>query len=378
MGGIVFLLLLLWPGGVAGPQARSARLQQPGIQMDPGGGAFRVTGWAAARAESVEWDRLLAVYVEPRSESAPALLGVHSTEDGELVFRPRFPLQPGLRYRAVFRPPGAPVIEAIFEIPKRPAGPLTKVEQVYPTAGVLPENVLKLYIHFSAPMSRGEAFQRIHLLDEQGRPVELPFLELAEELWDREWKRLTVLFDPGRIKRGLTPNREVGPPIAQGRSYTLLIDAGWLDARGNPLANEFRKSFQAGPPDRRPVDLKTWRITPPRAGTAEALVVVFPKPMDHALLDRLIEVVDPAARPLGGTIQVEREETRWRFTPERPWKAGVHRLRVGTALEDVAGNKVDRAFDVDVFDRVEKGIRKETKTLPFTVKSATGPASPSR
>ena len=100
--------------------------------------------------------------------------------------------------------------------------------------------------------------------------------------------------------------------------------------------------------------------------------------MDHALLDRLIEVMDPAARPLGGTIQVEREETRWRFTPERPWKTGVHRLRVGTALEDVAGNKVDRAFDVDVFERVKKSIRKEIKTLPFTVKSATGPAPPSR
>ena len=50
----------------------------------------------------------------------------------------------------------------------------TVVEAVYPTAERLPENQLKFYLHFSAPMSRGEAYRRVQLLDEKGKAVELP------------------------------------------------------------------------------------------------------------------------------------------------------------------------------------------------------------
>ena len=57
---------------------------------------------------------------------------------------------------------------------------------VYPSRAMLPENLLRLYIHFSAPMSRGEAYRRIRLLDATGKPVDDPFLELDEELWSRD------------------------------------------------------------------------------------------------------------------------------------------------------------------------------------------------
>ena len=43
--------------------------------------------------------------------------------------------------------------------------------------------------------------------------------------------RFTLLFDPGRIKRGLKPaQRRVGPVLEEGKSYTLVIDRGWTDA----------------------------------------------------------------------------------------------------------------------------------------------------
>ena len=32
--------------------------------------------------------------------------------------------------------------------------------------------------------------------------IELPFLEIDEELWDPAMMRLTLFIDPGRIKRG--------------------------------------------------------------------------------------------------------------------------------------------------------------------------------
>jgi len=236
------------------------------------------------------------------------------------------------------------------------------VEHVYPTTDLLPDNQLKFYLHFSAPMSRGEAWRRIHLLDQNGSTVELPFLEVDQELWDREYRRLTVLFDPGRIKRGLKPLQEVGQAIESGKRYTLVIDKNWVDARGVPLQEEFRKPFRVGPADRTPPDPAKWLLTSPRAGTLNPLILDFRKSMDWALSLRLLDIPGVA-----GTASVERNETQWRFTPDEPWKAGEYRLVVDTALEDLAGNRIGRAFDVDVFEKVSQKITAKTVTLPFRI-----------
>ena len=178
------------------------------------------------------------------------MLGSYAVERGALVFRPRFPVS--ARVRAVFRAPGAAPVEAVFDAAKPAAAAPAQVLNVYPSTDLLPDNQLKFYLHFSAPMSRGEAWRRIHLLDETGKAVELPFLEVDQELWDREYRRLTVLFDPGRIKRGLLPLNEVGPAIEDGKRYTLVIDREWQDARGVALREEFRKQFRVGPAARTP------------------------------------------------------------------------------------------------------------------------------
>src|SRR5207302_1594426 len=115
-----------------------------------------------------------------------------------------------------------PTTEAVVGLPK-PQTPPTKLVQVYPTADVLPENQLKFYLHFSAPMSRGEAYRRVHLIGEDGKEVETPFLELEEELWDGEGTRFTLFFHPGRVKRGLKPREEVGPTLEEGKRYTLVV-----------------------------------------------------------------------------------------------------------------------------------------------------------
>ena len=80
----------------------------------------------------------------------------------------------------------------------------------------------------------------------------------GEELWDPNFRRLTMTFDPGRIKRGLTSNEAMGPPIAEGKRYTLVIDRDWPDARGVPMVEGFRKTFRGGPAERNPPDPKQW------------------------------------------------------------------------------------------------------------------------
>ena len=348
----------------------AAAAQEISIRLD--GDTFRVAGWKPSPAEPPQgWSSVFRIYSGPGTsqgaDNVPPLAGTYAVEGDSLVFHPRFALVPGVRYRAVFQPPGGKPIEASFEKKREPLAATTRVTHVYPSTGVLPSNTLKLYIYFSAPMSRGEAWQHIHMLDEKGQPLKYEFVEIQQELWDTNNTRLTVLFDPGRIKRGVQQNLDLGPPIAEGKQYTLLIDRRWQDARGVPLADEFRKAFRGGPANRTPPDPKTWRVTAPKAASPADLVIDFPKPMDFALLQRMIEVSGSAGK-IGGTVAVDKQETEWRFTPRGPWKAGAYHLLIDTGIEDLSGNHIGQPFDLDKFQKVTKNIESETISLPFDIR----------
>jgi hypothetical protein len=301
------------------------------------------------------------------------MLGETRLEGDALVFRPRYPLEPGVSYRAVLRLPDAngdsSAYSQLFRLDK-PAEAPAVVTHVFPSADVLPENQLKFYIHFSRPMSRGEAYQRVTLLDEAGRPIDHPFLELGEELWDPSGTRFTLFFDPGRIKRGLKPREEVGPSLEEEKSYTLMISSQWRDAHGAPLASDYKKPFRVVAPDDEQPLTEKWRLTAPPAGSRRPLVVHFPEPLDHAMLLRVLKVLDAAGKPIEGKISVTRNETRWRFSPEKEWRPGNHRLSIDSALEDLAGNSIRRPFEVDVLRPVETEEVIETVTLPFNVAAA--------
>jgi hypothetical protein len=90
--------------------------------------------------------------------------------------------------------------------------------------------------------------------------------------------------------------------------------------------------------------------------------VDFPRPLDYALLQRALSVDG-----VKGKVEVTRGETQWRFTPEDPWKPSEYRLTVNTTLEDLAGNRVGRAFDVDKFEEVTTQIQTETVSIPFRI-----------
>jgi len=306
------------------------------------------------------WQSVFAVYAG--SGDVPAMLGTYSWQAGELTFRPRYPIAQGVLYRAVLYAGSSAAIEKTFSAPPLAPRAATEITHVYPSAGMLPENILKLYIEFDGPMSRGFAWQHIRLLEADGSLVDLPFLEVDQELWDPGFRRMTVLFDPGRIKRGLVPNRDAGSPIEAGKQYTLVIDKSWPDANGNPLAKEIRKTFRVGPPERTGIDLKRWRI---EAG--KTLAVTFPNPLDFALLSHAILVVGPGGNLVEGTAKIDRDETRWSFAPAASWKPGDYKLAIDMALEDVAGNRIGRAFDVDVFDQGAERITRKTAELPFRV-----------
>jgi hypothetical protein len=220
--------------------------------------------------------------------------------------------------------------------------------QIYPTADRLPANVLRLYLVFDRPMSSGESSTQLTLLDAANRPVDRPFLRLDEELWDSSGTRLTVLFDPGRIKRGLRANLELGPPLVEGQRYTLVVGAGWRDASGRPIGAGLSKPFTVVAADRTSPTVDAWAVETPRVGTRLPLVLRFPEMLDRALLSSAITVAATNGTVVRGEIDVAPGERTWTLTPETVWREGNYELRVSSELEDVAGNNLRRVFDLDM------------------------------
>jgi hypothetical protein len=316
----------------------------PDARIIRDGAAFRAEPWSGS-APPGGWREALAVYAS-EDPAAPAMLGTYRYEGGGVTFTPRFDPAPSVRLRAEFRPAGGEPIVAWFGgVPAPVKAPSTRILSVTPSAGAWPENILRLYLTFSAPMRIGEAWRHIRMLDADGAPMGGMFVEIEQELWDPEGRRLTVLFDPARIKRGLIDHINEGPPLTVGQSCTLAIDAAWRDAGGRGLVEGLAKAVVVAPPLRAALDPDVWRLAPP-ASPNEPLVVDFPHPLDAALALRALSVWKGVAE-LPGEARLERQETRFVFTPHSPWTAGRYALLADPVLEDIAGNRIGRPFDID-------------------------------
>jgi len=314
---------------------------------------------------------------ERDTDDRPALVGQWHVVAQTLHFKPRFSFSAGVEYRVTVDPPRLFDIASTesrpqqftVRMPAKDAKPVTRLTAIYPTAALLPENQLRFYLHFSGPMSRGEAYEHIKLLDAAGKPIDDVFLELGEELWDPAQTRFTLLFDPGRIKRGLKPREDLGPTLEDGKSYTLVIDGKWRDGEGRAMIDkDYRKSFKAGPPDDSPIDPETWKLLAPVAGTREPLEVRFPEPLDHGLLNRVLKVTDEQGRGVPGTIEVGDGERSWKFVPTEVWRADGYQLVAGNILEDLAANRIGRKFEVDVLRPTPKTEKAELTTIGFEVR----------
>ena len=298
---------------------------------------FRVT---VAQVRSTEGDSL------------PNVSGRYLLFEDEVQFIPHFPFERNMKYRATFdlRPLDAAItgesLNLEFVIPsEHQAPPFSEVTHIFPSCHLLPENILRFYVCFSNPMQRGRALEEISLLDSDGQPVADALYRPPIELWDRTMQHLTVLLDPGRLKRWLGPNVELGPPLRAGEKYTLRIGSGVTDLYGRRLRDAFRKDFFVGNPVREHIAVESWEILLPVTGSREALVFTFPSPLDWALLLKAITIELIDGLVIDGEVAVDQCERRWSFTPRSAWIAGAYRICVAAGLEDVCGNSITGAFD---------------------------------
>ena len=346
--------------------------------------AVEVSGLPRAITRSLEsrapndtaWPRRLAVYVE--QPGATPIIGRYAIANGRVRFVPRFPFTAGVSYRAevdtsaLARSAGEHITQR-FTVPATVRPRTTRVAGIHPSSSTLPSNLLRWYVEFSAPMEAGSALAHVHLLDESGREVTNAFLALDQELWDPERRRVTLLFDPGRVKRGVRTNVESGAPLVAGRRYRLVIDDRWPDGNGAALASGAELAFDVSSADRQSPNPNRWHLTPPPAAGRAALRVAFGESLDHALAARLLSVYDALGTRVAGAAELAANDSVWLFVPAHPWREGEYTLRVDAALEDIAGNSVAHVFDADLHAdttgaRTVEG--ESTRRIPFRVTSS--------
>jgi hypothetical protein len=379
LAALLLLVTACRPSGTSTP---------PQIRLVPSGGGIaahvEVAPISRADRQAIEravksqddWHRLLRVSVKPAQDSNArvAIAGTYAARDNTVTFTPLFPFDPGRDYEvaldlsAAKGGSAAAPITTIVALPAPPPSPPTVVARVYPSGDTIPENQLRFYIEFSAPRGRGSGLDHIRLLDDRDREVKDPFLPVDADLWNTDRTRYTVFFDPGRQKRGILPNREMGRSLVAGRRYTLVVDREWIDGNSRPLRETFKRTFLVVPADLAPIDYAKWHVTSPAAGTREPLEVMFPEPLDHGLLFRAIGVKRDG-QTIVGDVQVDEHERRWKMTPSTAWIAGRHELIALSILEDLAGNRIGRAFEIVSAARGDSPAEtdRQVASIPFVV-----------
>jgi hypothetical protein len=295
-------------------------------------------------------------------KDGPSILGDVTNDGPWIVFSPLIPFTRGLTYEISVNGK----LGGTFHVPKRTTETPPSVLALYPTADTVPENLLKIYIHFSHPMREWLSRKYVHLLNGNDT-IRAAFLDLTPELWNEERTILTLWLDPGRIKRDLKPNLQLGAPLEASSRYHIVISPQWQNQQLTPLSSGWVKTFTTSRRDSLSPTPDNWVIATPEPGTRNAMTITFGEALDHELLLETLAVHDQKGMQLNGKWQTGIRETSVTFTPTSKWTPGIYTIKVLTKLEDLAGNNLNRPFERNMNEKTAKGIEKDFIEIPFDI-----------
>lgn len=295
------------------------------------------------------------------SNTVPVIHDEIKENDGYIVFKPLIAFTHGLKYEIFFSSKRI----GEFEIPALTGEDPAEITAVYPTADTLPENALKLYIVFSRPMQEGQALHNISFIKNNKDTIPV-FLDLDQELWNKERTILTLWFDPGRIKRDLLPNKNLGTPLQQNNRYKLIIDKNWRDERGLGIRSNYEKIFFVGKRDSESADPANWNLDLPKTSTKDTLIFHFQESLDYLLLKNAIYITNNNGSLVNGSFEPAAKETILRFIPSEQWEPADYTINIEARLEDLAGNNLNRLFDRDL-TKPNKSDQQKVFTKKFRV-----------
>ena len=203
-------------------------------------------------------------------------------------------------------------------------------QSVYPSAEVVPVNLLRLSIVFDRAQQTQSSIA-VHLTRPDGKEIDGAFF--PQRLWSPDRRTLTLYLDPGRVKSGLELREDRGPILRQGDRAQLRLGDAVL------------KSWSVGPAVELPIRPDFREMSSPKAGTRDPVVLTFPTPIDWQGRN-LVAVASPDGRRLQGRVTLIAGESVWQFVPDQPWSVGRYAVRLNADLEDPAGNRLFTTFEL--------------------------------
>ena len=233
-----------------------------------------------------------------------------------------------------------------------------------PESARVPANHLKFYVQFDEPMQPTESWEHFSLLDlDTGELVPRPFRHI--DLWDQDNQRLTLWFHPGRQKTGVNLNVELGAILTEGHEYMLQIDKSWKTQAGYPLSRDEKHVFTVIAADHEQPDPEKWTVSAPKANTKEPLFIAFPEALDFAMVEKIATSCTIDGEPLDLIYQPELDGMGVRIFNKDSWAPGNYALKLNPRLEDLAGNSLERPFEVDL--QADRSNFAKPLTLTFEV-----------
>lgn len=298
-----------------------------------------------------EWSSFYHVKTNP---SGPAILGSYKIVDNHLAFSPKFLPDAKIRYIVTFSYPRLAELlshqlseQAVysdvvsFEPPKTTRPEITSVT---PNLEIVPANLLRFYVYFSAPMGLENPYDFITIEDADGNVLVDPFVIVPEGLWNIDRTRLTLLLHPGRIKQGVGPNMTEGDILRAGNDYTLKIDSRWKGASGETLTSSFARTINATNPLRRAINVNLWALKAEQHQIG-ILTIVTDHPLDQPLAKRMLYIMNKNGEILPSQVEfTSPEELKILWRPDGSKDLELH---IDHRLEDVCGNTPLHAFDFE-------------------------------
>lgn len=271
------------------------------------------------------------------------MLGDFGFDEGYIQFSPIVPFTRGRKYEVLYKDQ----VVGTFSISQADVKP-PKLLAIYPTQDTIPENLLKIYLEFSASMVEGHSLSYITLIRNKRDTMKGTFLDLSPELWNTEGTVFTLWLDPGRIKRDLIPNKELGAPLVADANYMLVVSGHWKSKDGFELGSDYIKNFTTTFRDERSPNPDNWDVMAPKAGSIEPLVINLYESLDYSLLNEVMRIFRPDRSIMLGGFYMGEEERTISFKPAQPWIKGAYEIWIEPRLEDLAGNNLNRPFDRDL------------------------------
>ena len=238
---------------------------------------------------------------------------------------------------------------------------------IYPTTDTLPENLLKIHLEFSEPMSELHSSNYVNLLNEKGDTLNHIFLKLDPELWNYDHTLLTLWLEPGRIKKSLLPNVFDGIPIEEGKHYTIAISGKWKSAKGVPLREPVYKQFYVSSRDENMPKISEWILDLPDNSLKKPLKISFNEVLDYTSILNSIIIRKPDGTEINGDYNILSGEVGIEFISDQEWSPGEYIIHVDGSVEDLAANNLNRLFDRDLeVDSTQ--IVESDQTIHFEIK----------